>query len=255
MVCMDGLADPERGIEGGDNTGEREHERCWKKRGGGEFSFFSSGVRFTRDIRVQRNSTYVRMYGVSTTVGEEHFLFESSHPSLFHPLPPRSLLAAGRRKTKSRRGRRHKSLNPVQRIPGSFSLFPFHPVFLFLLSVGEGRSVSSKIAALLFLRVLLEEECRCSRRNFRGAELLLIGLGMRRSSCSIVRHGISLAVYRFFFGRRVEARFDPVRFRPEFFQLCKRDSLFLTVCLSRLPPVARFIVLDLSRAFRDREQD
>lgn len=231
MVCMDGLADPERGIGGGDNTGEGEHERCWKKRGGGEFSFFSSGVRFTRDIRVQRNSTYVRMYtGVSTTVGEEHFLFESSHPSLFHPLPPRSLLAAGRRKTKSRRGRRHKSLNPVQRIPGSFSLFPFHPVFLFLLSVGEGRSVSSKIAALLFLRVLLEEECRCSRRNFRGAELLLIGLGMRRSSCSIVRHGISLAVYRFFFGRRVEARFDPVRFRPEFFQLCKRDSLFLTVC-------------------------
>lgn len=171
------------------------------------------------------------------------------------PSPPRSLLAARRRKTKSRRGRRHKSLNPVQRIPGSFSLFPFHPVFLFLLSVGEGRSVSSKIAALLFLRVLLEEECRCSRRNFRGAELLLIGLGMRRSSCSIVRHGISLAVYRFFFGRRVEARFDPVRFRPEFFQLCKRDSLFLTVCLSRLPPVARFIVLDLSRAFRDREQD
>lgn len=128
---MDGLADPERGIGGGDNTGEGEHERCWKKRGGGEFSFFSSGVRFTRDIRVQRNSTYVRMYGVSTTVGEEHFLFESSHPSLFHPLPPRSLLAAGRRKTKSRRGRRHKSLNPVQRIPGSFSLFPFHPVFLF----------------------------------------------------------------------------------------------------------------------------
>lgn len=37
---MDGLADPERGIEGGDNTGEREHERCWKKRGGGESFFF-----------------------------------------------------------------------------------------------------------------------------------------------------------------------------------------------------------------------
>lgn len=249
---MDGLADPERGIGGGDNTGEGEHERCWKKRGGGEFSFFSSGVRFTRDIRVQRNSTYVCIPGCLLQWGKNTFC--SSR--LIRPFSiPSSLLAAGRRKTKSRRGRRHKSLNPVQRIPGSFSLFPFHPVFLFLLSVGEGRSVSSKIAALLFLRVLLEEECRCSRRNFRGAELLLIGLGMRRSSCSIVRHGISLAVYRFFFGRRVEARFDPVRFRPEFFQLCKRDSLFLTVCLSRLPPVARFIVLDLSRAFRDREQD
>lgn len=249
---MDGLADPERGIEGGDNTGEREHERCWKKRGRRKFFFFSTGVRFTRDIRVQRNSTYVCIPGCLLQWGKNTFC--SSR--LIRPFSiPSSLLAAGRRKTKSRRGRRHKSLNPVQRIPGSFSLFPFHPVFLFLLSVGEGRSVSSKIAALLFLRVLLEEECRCSRRNFRGAELLLIGLGMRRSSCSIVRHGISLAVYRFFFGRRVEARFDPVRFRPEFFQLCKRDSLFLTVCLSRLPPVARFIVLDLSRAFRDREQD
>lgn len=40
MVCMDDLADPESGIEGGDNTGEGEHERCWKKRGGGEFFFF-----------------------------------------------------------------------------------------------------------------------------------------------------------------------------------------------------------------------
>ena len=169
-------------------------------------------MRFTRDIRVQRN--YVRMYtGVSATRGTL---------SVPHPPPPfhRSRSSSRRwgRKTKSRRGRRHKSLNPVQRIPPTEEvLFSFlstgFSFFLFLFrgrgSVSSRRS-SSRSPSLLFLGVPrdLEEECRCSRRNFRGTELL-IGLGMRRSSCSIVRQGISLAVYRFFFRRRRGRRFDP----------------------------------------------
>lgn len=83
-----------------------------------------SGVRFTRDIRVQRN--YVRMYtGVSATRGTL---------SVPHPPPPfhrsRSSSRRWRRKTKSRRGRRHKSLNPVQRIP------PTEEVLFSFLSTG-----------------------------------------------------------------------------------------------------------------------
>lgn len=248
---MDGLADPERGIEGGDNTGEREHERCWKKRGRRKFFFFSTGVRFTRDIRVQRNSTYVCIPGCLLQWGKNTFC--SSR--LIRPFSiPSSLLAAGRRKTKSRRGRRHKSLNPVQRIPGSFSLFPFHPVFLFRWG-GEERLLEDRRSSFPSssprrrMSMLEKKFSRCwtTTDRVRNATILVF----HRPARNFTR-GLSVFLWK---KGTAPARFDPVRFRPEFFQLCKRDSLFLTVCLSRLPPVARFIVLDLSRAFRDREQD
>lgn len=98
-------------------------------------------MRFTRDIRVQRN--YVRMYtGVSATRGTL---------SVPHPPPPfhRSRSSSRRwgRKTKSRRGRRHKSLNPVQRIPPTEEvLFSFLSTgFSFFLFLFRGRgSVSSR---------------------------------------------------------------------------------------------------------------
>lgn len=99
-------------------------------------------MRFTRDIRVQRN--YVRMYtGVSATRGTL---------SVPHPPPPfhRSRSSSRRwgRKTKSRRGRRHKSLNPVQRIPPTEEvLFSFLSTgFSFFLFLFRGGGASPRDA-------------------------------------------------------------------------------------------------------------
>lgn len=183
-----------------------------------------SGVRFTREIRNIRTYT-----GGVYTFCSSRLIRPSPRP--FRP-PISFLLFLAGGGTKSGRGRRHKSLNPSPKGSGplSLSLFStgFSSVFPFFDRGGKGEEEGSKSPSSFppSSSSILEEECRCSRRNFRGTDSDRVG--MRRSSCSIVRQGISLAVYRFSFRRRDVSIPFQRRFRPQFFQLCKRESLLLT---------------------------